>query len=103
MRMPYVAVVCILSALSACTSSTQTYTPDGSVGYTLSCFNDWGGCFAKAGDLCKSRGYTVIDRHEEKHAYGSGNSATWSGGTGQISPGFAGTESTRTMLIKCNA
>lgn len=52
--------------ISACsTAVTQTYTNHGNAGYRLTCGGffgdgDMGSCYEKAGEICQSRGYKVI-------------------------------------------
>jgi hypothetical protein len=47
-------------------TDSETYTADGLPGYTIHCDGallSWGSCAAKAGELCETRGYDIIDRH----------------------------------------
>lgn len=88
---------CIVLALvlTGCASTSTTYTPDGSQGYSLNCSGlarNWGMCYEKAGNICKEKGYTVV-----------------AGGTDSIGSlaatrdGVAGGSShTRNLVIKCN-
>jgi hypothetical protein len=40
---------------------TQIYLQDGSKGYQLEC-SGLSGCYAISGELCKTKGYTIINR-----------------------------------------
>jgi hypothetical protein len=93
--------------LSGCATSQQTYLPDGSVGYNISCdgsANSMGKCIQKAGDLCGASGYTVYDKNGEAYAFGSSvGSASATPQYGQA--GYVtqtGMMVTRSLFIKCN-
>ena len=63
-------------------TDSQTYTADGRPGYTIHCDGallSWETCSAKAGELCETRGYDILERH------------TW------------GFPIERTMLVACKA
>ncbi len=84
-----------VSLISGCASSTKTYGPSGEQAYSLNCsgtVRNWGMCFEKAGEICKSRGYKIINATTDS---GTIVSAT----QGQL---FATTTRARTMLISCN-
>ena len=58
-------IAIIFSLLSACATVTQTYLPSGKTGYDIGCDGSamgWDLCYNKAGDICKSRGYRVIQK-----------------------------------------
>jgi hypothetical protein len=81
--------------LGACATSTVTYLPDGSRGYSIQCSGSavsWAQCEQKAGSLCKSAGYEEISRREDSGASISGT---------QFGV-FGGTTHNRSMLVKCN-
>lgn len=83
-------------SLSACASVATTYGPDGQLAYSLNCsglVRSWGKCLEKAGDLCGTRGYTILEQ--------SGESGFVAGGSG--SGAFAGSTHGRTMLVSCKA
>jgi hypothetical protein len=97
-------------ALSACASSSQTFAPDGRQAYVLNCSGlarTWGACLEKAGDLCGSAGYDVLDRDGENGFIASGGSSAAINGNrsafyGSGSSGFlAGSTHGRSMLIAC--
>ena len=84
--------------LSGCASSTQTYSEDGRIAYSLNCSGtarNWGMCYEKAGELCGTKGYDVLTRNGEK-------GASISGAANQTSAGIYGsTLHFRTMTIAC--
>jgi hypothetical protein len=66
-----------LLAIVACTTVEETYGPSGNPAYTLECSGtalSWGDCYAKAGKICKERGYEVVQRSDEGGATGSAGS-----------------------------
>lgn len=96
MRMAGLLVVVL--SLAGCShlyvKTTDTYTPDGSKGHVLECsgqYLNWGSCEQKAGELCQERGYETLSRSDERDS------------TLTASPfgAVAGTNITRTMLVKC--
>lgn len=93
-------------ALSACASSSQLYTQDGRVGYSINCngsANTWGSCATKAGEICGARGYDILSSNGEQanFAMQQGN-AGWNKSAGWANTsGFAGTMLTRNLVIAC--
>jgi hypothetical protein len=80
--------------LCGCASATPTYTSDGKPGYGLTCSGaarSWGMCYEKAGELCGTKGYVVLEKSGEQGAIANVNA----------SGGFASTTNTRTMIIRC--
>lgn len=80
--------------LGGCAFASETYTPNGQKGYSVTCSGaaaSWANCFEKAGELCGSKGYDVLDR--------GGDSGFVAGGGG--SSFFAGSTYSRAMLIRC--
>lgn len=79
----------VLLFLVGCATSKETYTPDGSLGYSVDCSGtkSWSPCYEKAGELCGSRGYLVVAGGSEQ-----GFVAT------QV---FAGSTISRSMVIRC--
>lgn len=81
-------------ALAGCASSSKTYTADGREGYSLDCSGtarNWGMCLEKAGDICGTRGYDVLERSGDQGAM-VGSSQYWM---------YGSTTRTRNMLIAC--
>lgn len=85
----------ILAVLSGCATASKTYTADGKEGYTIDCngtASSWSYCYEKAGELCKARGYEVIERNGER---GFGAMGTPSGSL------IAGSTFYRSMVVQC--
>lgn len=85
-------VVAVLAG--GCASGSQTYGPDGKQAFAINCSGmarNWGMCYEKAGELCGTRGYEVINQSGDQ---GAGASITPSGG-------FGGSVISRSLLIKC--
>jgi len=56
--------------ISACATVTETYLPSGKKGYNIGCDGSalsWDLCYNKAGEICKSRGYRVINKSGDKN------------------------------------
>ena len=100
------AVAAAMISLAGCSSSKQIYTADGQQGHVVTCTpawtggligqlasasTSWGQCYEKAGELCGSAGYDIIQQVGEGGAYGQGGQ----GG------GFVSTTNNRTMVVKC--
>ena len=92
--MRFVFILLIAAALSACASARQTYTADGKMGHSLNCSGtarNWGMCYEKAGELCGSKGYVVLEKSGEQGAMAT---ATPQGG-------FASSTFSRSMIVQC--
>ena len=92
--------------LTSCAISKSTYLPDGKQGHSISCDGAAVGmnvCFEKAGELCGSRGYNVLNR-EGQVVYSGMNSGSVSinsiSGQAQ-SFGFYGGFNTKSILVQC--
>ena len=67
-----------VTALAACAGTTNegpmatpTHLPDGRSGYSIQCTGSMSGCYEKAGESCKGRGYeTVTQQQSKKSAIG---------------------------------
>lgn len=58
----------VLCLLAGCAGSKTLYLPDGRQGHSISCGGSamsWEGCYTKAGDICRSRGYDIISKEGE--------------------------------------
>lgn len=87
------ALIISILFLTSCAISREVYTPEGDKAYNIDCSGSAmskSQCIKKAGDICKSRGYTEIDYREE---VGPGLSLA-----GVTIPGMIN----RNMTIKCN-
>jgi hypothetical protein len=101
-----IAVVALLTTLLGCAMSKEMYLPDGSKGHNISCdgsANGMGNCFQKAGELCGSKGYYVLNREGQAIPFGS-SVGTANVGPGGGSAGYVtqtGMMVTRSLFIKC--
>lgn len=80
--------------LGGCASARQTYTSDGKLGHSVNCSGtarNWGMCYEKAGELCGSKGYVVLQKSGEQGAMAT---TTQEGG-------FATSTFSRTMIVQC--
>jgi hypothetical protein len=91
-----------LLSLAGCATSRQVYLPDGSQGFSISCDGAAVGmnvCLEKAGQVCGSRGYTILNREGQTVysglAYGSQQGAQ--------STSFAhlGGFNSKSILVRC--
>jgi hypothetical protein len=60
------AVIALALVLQGCATSSEVFLADGSKGYNLNCsgaYLNYGHCLEKAGQICGSRGYLVINKH----------------------------------------
>lgn len=87
--------------MPGCVSSSETYTADGRKGHVISCpsqgaltgaLTNWGTCFQRAGEICGTRGYAVLQRSDEPG---------FSAAVNQYG-GYAGTTTNRMMIVRCN-
>ena len=80
--------------LNGCATVKETYSQDGRKAYTLNCsglVRGWDICYAAAGELCKTKGYDILDKTGE-------DLATIGGSTS----GFFGAKTKeRSMLVAC--
>ncbi len=93
--MRFIIAIFVL-ALAACTTVHQSYAPDGKVAYTINCSEPlkWDSCFAKAGNICGSKGYDILERSDNQFSAG-GEQKAWGAATRAANP------SEHTMLISC--
>jgi hypothetical protein len=106
--MPRIALVTVAVAclLAGCVSSSQTHMADGRKAHIINCTpgwtggvvgavaqaqTSWGTCFEKAGELCGTRGYTVLTKSDQP------------GFTVQASQygGFANSTNQRMLIVRC--
>ena len=86
--------IIMLSVLAGCASSSTTYGPDGRSAHTINCSGlarTWGACYEKAGDLCGSAGYDVMDRDTDQGALITGNRNGFTGGV----------SNSRSLVVAC--
>jgi hypothetical protein len=92
--------------LTSCAMSKPTYLSDGTQGHSISCDGSAVGmnvCFEKAGELCGSRGYNLLNKAGQVVYSGmSSGSASVNAISGQAQ-GFAfyGGFNTKSILIQC--
>ncbi len=80
--------------ISGCASASQIYLPSGDVGYMINCSGAklaWSDCAAKAGDICKSRGYNIISSSGDKNASNADHRSS----------GTSSSAANRSLIIKC--
>ena len=83
--------------LSSCAIANKTYLPDGSLGYSISCDGSAVGmnvCFEKAGDICGSKGYKLLNREGQIIYSGVALSEQ---GVAQF-----GAFNSKSIMVKCN-
>jgi hypothetical protein len=80
------AVICALTSIivASCASERTTYLASGARGYSVSCrgfLNSWDSCLVKAGRICGTRGYEVIneDQYDRTLMFGCKSAATTAG------------------------
>jgi hypothetical protein len=104
--MKRLSLALVLVLLGGCTVATQSYTPDGRVGYSLNCSGaalTWGNCLTKAGEICKSRGYDVYQKDAQTGQLSmiQGNAYANPNAYQSNVFGFSGTTFSRSMMIAC--
>jgi len=86
--------IIIVLLLFGCATASKIYTPDGKVGYNITCSGsalNWGMCYEKAGDICGSKGYEVLSKSGDKGTILSGNQFGL----------YGGSVINRSMIIQC--
>ena len=89
-----ILVLSIMACVGGCATASKTFTSDGKEGYVINCSGtalNWGMCYQKAGELCGTKGYEVLEK---------------SGDTGaMVTAGqhglFGGSVINRSMIVKC--
>lgn len=95
MRYPLLAAACAALMLAGCATSRTIIGQDGRPLHKISCDGSAltiDACYEKAGDLCGSAGYAVVN------ASGSSAPIIYAGG-GTL---FAGNMVSRTVMVRCN-
>ena len=96
-----IVIVSCLLLLGCCgvsAASSQIFTSEGKKGYSLNCSGknrNWGHCYQKAGNICKERGYDVLEVTGESGTVTSVKSATG------MSTATTDTVYNRIMIIQC--
>lgn len=89
-------VFMLMTLLAACATAKRTYTADGQPGYDVNCSGtalNWGMCYEKAGDLCKKRGYKVLQKSGDEGASVAGTQYGV----------FGSSIINRSMIVQCNS
>ena len=93
--MKNIIVLCATVLLcGGCATSTKTFTSEGKEGYSINCSGsalNWGMCYEKAGEICGSKGYEVLEKSGDTVAIVSGNQFVV----------YGGSVINRSMIIKC--
>ena len=82
----------------SCATVKETYSGDGKKAYTLNCSGTargWDKCYAAAGEICKTAGYTVLEKSSEE----SGSLTGVANSNGAVVSGHKSNE--RSMVIVC--
>jgi len=64
MRITFILLL-IFIFIGGCATAKKTYTSDGKEGYSITCSGsalNWGMCYEKAGNICGSKGYEVLEK-----------------------------------------
>jgi hypothetical protein len=105
----------VASGLSGCVTATPVYTSTGAQGFAINCSgmqHTWNDCLAEAGQKCRSRGFTVLERNGsavpiEYHtysAYGTTKSEglfDYQSSNQANAAGFHGMAIHRSMVVMC--
>ena len=81
--------------LSACATTKEVYTSDGTRGYSINCSGsllNWDSCYERAGNICSTEGYEVLEKTGEEGLTVPGNSSSLQ----------RGSIVHRSMVIQCN-
>lgn len=87
-------ILLIVAVLGGCATAKKTYTADGKEGYSITCSGsalNWGMCYEKAGEICGSKGYEVLEKSGDQGTMLSGNQFGL----------YGGSVINRNMIIKC--
>lgn len=88
----------LLTGCGLAAPSSPIYTPTGSIGYHIDCSGlarNWGDCEQQAGQLCKSKGYSIISKTDEQQP-------PRADGETHILDVLTSSQVARTMVIQCN-
>ena len=93
-----VGISLVIIIVAGCAISKKTYLPDGSEGYSISCDGAAVGinvCFEKAGQICGSNGYDLLNREGQIVPFGTGSASS-----NQAFVTF-GAFNTKSIMIRC--
>lgn len=86
--------ITVTVCLTGCATASKTYTSDGKEGYSITCSGsalNWGMCYEKAGDLCGTKGYEVLEKSGDQGSMLSGNQFGL----------YGGSVMNRNMIVRC--
>lgn len=99
-------LLALLVLVGGCATARDVYLADGSKGYNINCggaLMNFANCLEKAGELCGSRGYLVVNQQGDaipiSTAGGSFSASPTAAGGGFFAQ--SGTIVTRNLLVKC--
>lgn len=81
--------------LASCAASVEPMPgPSGNLSYSINCTNSesWTACYSKAGEVCGTDGYEIIDRISGQEGYGTYGAYGWSS-----------YYETRTLVVECKS
>jgi hypothetical protein len=90
-----IGILGVMVLICGCATATPIYTASGEEGFSIDCpgtGGSWGYCYEKAGEMCGTRGYEILERNTDKGASVSGDKKSIHGST-SIS---------RNLVIRCN-
>jgi len=106
--MKHLLLICgfLTLSLTGCAIARETYLADGTRGYSISCDGAAVGintCFEKAGELCASRGYTLLGREGQVIPMAVGNAQSSGNYSQYQSQAFVtyGSFNTKSIMIRC--
>lgn len=88
----------ILSGCVVSASSSRIYTAEGTRGYSVDCSGvkkNWGHCYQKAGNICKTNGYDILE------VTGESGTVTEVESSSSNSTATTNTTYNRIMVIEC--
>ncbi|PMR69224.1 hypothetical protein CR158_18790 [Halomonas heilongjiangensis] len=106
MRMGLLVAVSAVATLVGCATSKEVYLADGSKGHSISCdgaVQNFGSCLEKAGELCGTQGYVVLNQSGEAVPFSTA-SGGYTATSLAASGGFqaqSGAIITRSIFVKC--
>lgn len=90
----YLLTLLAFVLLGGCATASRTYTSSGKPGYSINCSGsalNWGMCYEKAGNLCGTKGYVVLEKSGDKGAVISASQFGL----------FGGSVMNRSMIVQC--
>ena len=94
MRKTQWIILLVIAILCGCATAKQIYAPDGKLGYSIDCSGsalNWGMCYEKAGDICGTKGYDIIEKTGDQGAMVAGTQYGL----------YGGSVLSRNLIIKC--